>query len=95
MHLAIFNVPLTVAVRYEIPLVVWGENSAVEYVGTGPRAARSGSTREWVRRYGVVHGTTAEDWVCDDLTAAGPDALLRAERRGAAPTKGIEAVFLG
>src|SRR3954469_3053045 len=33
MHLAIFNVPTTLAVRYGIPLVVWGENSAVEYVG--------------------------------------------------------------
>src|SRR4051794_38626373 len=31
MHLAIFNIPTTVAVRYDVPLVVWGENSALEY----------------------------------------------------------------
>ncbi len=37
MHMAIFNVPLTVAARFDVPLVVWGENSAVEYVGDGHR----------------------------------------------------------
>src|SRR5215510_12625154 len=25
MHLALFNIPLTIATRYEIPLVIWGE----------------------------------------------------------------------
>jgi len=34
MHLALFNIPLTIAVRFRIPLVVWGENSAFEYGGT-------------------------------------------------------------
>ena len=34
MHMALFNIPLTIAVRFEIPLVVWGENSAFEYGGT-------------------------------------------------------------
>ena len=33
MHLALFAIPLTMAVRYRIPLVVWGENSAFEYGG--------------------------------------------------------------
>ena len=83
MHLAIFNIPLTVAVRYDVPLVVWGENSAAEYIGTGPDADSFRLDAEWMRRYGAVHGTTAADWVSDDLTAERPDALLRPERRGA------------
>jgi N-acetyl sugar amidotransferase len=93
MHMAIFNVPLSVAARFDVPLVVWGEDSAVEYVGTDERRSfRLDSA--WVKRYGVVHGTTAEDWVSEDLTREdltayyGPtDAELR--------EKGIEAVFLG
>ena len=91
MHLALFNVPLTVAVRWDIPLVIWGEDSASEYEG------KKGSfrfTQEWVREHGAVHGTTAEDFVSDSLTRRdltpyfGPsdDEL---ERRG------VEAVFLG
>ena len=31
MHMAIFNLPLKIALQFEIPLVVWGENSAFEY----------------------------------------------------------------
>jgi N-acetyl sugar amidotransferase len=93
MHMAIFNVPLTIAARFDAPLVVWGEDSAVEYVGTDTeRTFRLDS--EWVRRYGVVHGTTAEDWVGDGLTRRdltpyfGPsDEELR--------QKGIDALFLG
>lgn len=94
MHLAIFNIPLSIALRYGAPLVVWGENSALEYVG---EVAESGSfelTRDWVRKYGAVHGTSAEDWVSDELSArdlspyAGPsdEELARA---------GVRAVFLG
>jgi N-acetyl sugar amidotransferase len=94
MHLALFNIPLTVAVRYGVPLVVWGENSAAEYIGTGPDADSFRLDGDWIRRYGAVHGTTAADWVSEELPAAqltpyvGPsDAQL-----AAADT---QAVFLG
>ena len=40
MHLALFNIPLTIAVRFKIPLVVWGENSAFEY--GGPKEEQTG-----------------------------------------------------
>ncbi len=33
MHLAIFAIPAKIAVRFDIPLIVWGENSALEYGG--------------------------------------------------------------
>ena len=58
--------PAHVAARYDVPLVVWGENSAAEYVGD--TAATHRLDAEWVRRYGAVHGTTAADWVSDELT---------------------------
>ena len=68
MHLALFNIPLTIAVRFKIPLVVWGENSAFEY--GGPKEEQTGFRLDeaWLRRYGVTHGTTAKDWVSDQLT---------------------------
>jgi N-acetyl sugar amidotransferase len=86
MHMAIFNVPLTVAARYDVPLVVWGENSAIEYAGEEGSPTLDA---DWIRRFGVVHGTTADDWVGDGLTRQDltpyfpPDA------------EGIEAIFLG
>ncbi len=94
MHMALFNIPLTIALRFRIPLVVWGENSAFEYgsqdeVDTGFRLSG-----DWLRTYGVTHGTTAHDWVDDDLSVKdlvpyfGPsDAELKCSS--------LNAIFLG
>jgi N-acetyl sugar amidotransferase len=68
MHMALFNIPLKIAVRFDIPLVVWGENSAFEYGGRDEerRGFRLDST--WLKTFGVTHGTTAQDWLGSDLT---------------------------
>lgn len=69
MHLALFGFPLTIAARFDIPLVVWGENSASEYGGDDVlKGAKMDEL--WLRRYGVSAGTVADDWVDDDLTMA-------------------------
>ena len=94
MHLALFAIPLNIAERFDIPLVVWGENSAFEYGSA--RDAHTGFQldEDWLRFYGVSHGTGAGDWVEDGLSASdlhpyfGPEA-------GRLAAKGILAVFLG
>lgn len=68
MHMAIFSIPLRVAVAFRIPLVVWGENSAFEYGGEEEQRQGFKLDREWVRRHGVTHETTARDWVSEDLS---------------------------
>ena len=94
MHLALFNIPLSVAVRFGIPLVVWGENSAFEYGSAGAEATGFRLDGAWLRSHGVTQGTTAADWVGGDLTAKqlaayfGPDA-------DALEAQGVNAVFLG
>lgn len=94
MHMAIFSIPLTIAVRFEIPLVLWGENSAAEYGGTEEEAGNYQLDGRWLKKFGVTHGTTADNWVGDELSAAdlvpyrGPDP-------DTLQTRGIHAVFLG
>lgn len=68
MHMALFNIPLTLAVRFSIPLVVWGENSAFEYGGTDDARKGFNLNSAWLKKYGVTHGTTAKDWLSDDLS---------------------------
>ncbi len=94
MHLALFNIPLTVSLRFRIPLVVWGENSAFEYgsLDEGNKGFRLSG--DWLRTYGVTHGTTARDWVDEELSLKdlvpyfGPsDAELE--------LAGLHAIFLG
>jgi hypothetical protein len=94
MHLAIFSIPLRIASDFRIPLIVWGENSAVEY-GSGA-AVQDGHRldRAWLAKYGVTHGTTAADWIGDDFSrkdlaayfGPDPDSLDK---------QGTRAVFLG
>ena len=68
MHMALFNIPLKIAVQFDIPLVVWGENPAFEYGGTEEERIGFKLDGRWLRKYGVTHGTTARDWVLGDLT---------------------------
>jgi N-acetyl sugar amidotransferase len=94
MHLALFNIPLLLAVRLHIPLVLWGENSAFEYGAAD--AAHTGFQLDatWLATYGVTHGTSAADWVDADLSRKDlaayfgptPDELERAD---------VRAIFLG
>lgn len=94
MHLALFNIPLTVAVRFAVPLVVWGENSAMEYGSVDGADTGMALDRAWLQRYGVTGGTQAVDWVGPGLTAKdlvayrGPSDAELAEA-------GVRAVFLG
>lgn len=94
MHMAIFNIPTKIAVQFGIPLVIWGENSAFEYGGAEEDRTGFKLDAAWVQRYGVTHGTRAQDWVSPGLSAReltpyfGPsEAQLDAA--------GVTAVFLG
>jgi N-acetyl sugar amidotransferase len=94
MHMAIFNIPLNIAVALRIPLVVWGENSAFEYGGTDEESRGFALDEAWVRRFGVMQGTTAADWIDEDLTAE--DLIpYRTPNEADLTTAGTRAVFLG
>ncbi len=94
MHMALFNIPLTLAVRFKIPLVIWGENSAFEYGAQDDADTGFRLDHNWLRTYGVTHGTTAADWVDEELT---PKEL--ASYFGPSPedmnAAGTRAIFLG
>jgi N-acetyl sugar amidotransferase len=94
MHMALFSIPLTLAARLRIPLVVWGENSAFEY--GGPEDERQGFKLDarWLRRYGVTHGTTVNEWVSDGLTERDLVAY-RTPSDAELDAAGVLAVFLG
>lgn len=62
-HLTIFTIPVRVAVQYEIPLIVWGENPQNEY--GGPAAAEHAETldRKWLEEFGGLLGLRVTDLV--------------------------------
>lgn len=93
MHMALFNIPLTIAVKFQIPLVVWGENTADEYGGDNVNKGFLLDSK-WLKKHGVTHGTTAKDWLTEGFTQKeltpyfGPSDEELAEQ-------GVRAVFLG
>ena len=94
MHMAIFHIPLTLAVKFQIPLIVWGENSAFEY-GTDEEAlAGFHLDQQWFKKFGVTQGTTAQDWVSPDLTAKALTPYFAPKAMELAQAK-VLAVFLG
>ena len=95
MHLALFAIPLAIAVRFRIPLVVWGENSAVEYGTADGAGVGLALDAEWVRRFGVTHGTTWRDWVGAEGLAERDLIAYRAPGDAEMRAAGSRAVFLG
>ncbi|MDE0973589.1 MAG: N-acetyl sugar amidotransferase [Candidatus Nanopelagicales bacterium] len=94
MHLAIFSIPLRIASAFNIPLVVYGENSASEYGGRDEDARSELLDSNWVQRYGVTQGTVAADWTDTELTAR--DLLAYSPPSShTLESAGIKSVFLG
>lgn len=60
-HIGIFTFPIRVASQFKIPLVIWGENSQLEY--GGPKAARMKNVldRRWLEEFGGLLGLRVED----------------------------------
>lgn len=51
-HIGIFTVPVQIAVRYRIPLIVWGENPQMEYGGPDEVSSTAYLDREWNEKHG-------------------------------------------
>ncbi|MDO8561482.1 MAG: N-acetyl sugar amidotransferase [bacterium] len=94
-HIGIFTFPVRLAVAYKIPLIIWGENSQLEY--GGPKAARMKNVldRRWLEEFGGLLGLRVEDMVgVEGITKSDLTSYLypTGEELAAA---GITGVFLG
>jgi N-acetyl sugar amidotransferase len=94
MHLAIFSIPLRFALLMGIPLVVYGENSAVEYGGANKNDDTSRLNQQWVDVYGVTQGTSVSDWVGVELQFKDLSAYLP-PKESELSNSGVNSIFLG
>jgi N-acetyl sugar amidotransferase len=62
-HVSIFTIPIRVAVQYNVPLIVWGENSQNEYGGPAADAANRVLTRRWLEEFGGLLGLRVSDLI--------------------------------
>ncbi len=62
-HVAIFTIPIKMAVNFNIPLIVWGENSQNEYGGPASEAENSILDRRWLEEFGGLLGLRVSDLI--------------------------------
>ena len=66
-HFGIFTVPVQVAVHYNIPLIVWGENSQAEYGGPLKDMENKHLDNKWCEKYGTRVGGQSNDFVGPEI----------------------------
>lgn len=66
-HITIFSIPVRIAARFNVPLIVWGENPQAEYGGPTEQSQQARVLdKRWLSEYGGLLGLR-----CSDLIDAG------------------------
>lgn len=69
-HIGIFTIPVMIAVKMNIPLIIWGENPQQEYGGPSLDSVKNRKlNRKWLEEFGGLLGNRIQDMVgVDGLT---------------------------
>lgn len=62
-HVGIFTLPVRAAVNFNVPLIVWGENSQNEYGGPAAASENKVLNRRWLEEFGGLLGMRVSDLV--------------------------------
>jgi N-acetyl sugar amidotransferase len=62
-HVGIFTIPVRAAVQFNVPLIVWGENSQNEYGGPAAEAGSNVLNRRWLEEFGGLLGMRVSDMI--------------------------------
>lgn len=62
-HLGIFTTPIHFAVNFKIPLLIWGENSQLEYGGPATARQKPVLDRRWLEEFGGLLGNRTDDMI--------------------------------
>ena len=62
-HVGIFTIPVRAAVQFNVPLLVWGENSQNEYGGPAAAAGNNTLNRRWLEEFGGMLGMRITDLI--------------------------------
>ena len=62
-HVGIFTIPVRAAVQFNVPLIIWGENSQNEYGGPAAAADNNVLNRRWLEEFGGLLGLRVVDLI--------------------------------
>ncbi|PKM94924.1 MAG: N-acetyl sugar amidotransferase [Firmicutes bacterium HGW-Firmicutes-1] len=62
-HAGIFTIPINAAVQYNVPLLIWGENSQNEFGGPAAESEHNVLDRRWLEEFGGLLGLRVTDLI--------------------------------
>ena len=62
-HVGIFTIPVRISSQFNIPLLIWGENSQHEYGGPASASQNNYLDRRWLEEYGGLLGLRVSDLI--------------------------------
>ena len=60
-HAGMFTIPVRAAVQFNVPLIIWGENSQNEYGGPAAASENNVLNRRWLEEFGGLLGMRVSD----------------------------------
>lgn len=63
MHMALFSIPLNIALKFRILLVVWAKLLLLNMAALRRKELVFRLDSRWLKKYGVTDATTAHDWI--------------------------------
>ena len=94
-HVSIFTVPVRMAVRMNIPLLIWGENPQHEYGGPATNASDRILDRRWLEEFGGLLGLRVTDLVGQHGLTAQDLLMFTYPSNEELRSVGVTGLFLG
>lgn len=94
-HVAIFSFPVWIALRMNIPLIVWGENPQKEYGGPASEEEKSTLDANWLQEYGGLLGLRPSDFVGQEGIRPADLILYNYPSQAQIDQVGVTGLYLG
>ena len=91
----IFTIPVRAAVQFNVPLLIWGENSQNECGGPAADAENNTLTRQWLDRFGGLLGMTPDSLVAEKVLRPQDVILFTYPTDEELKRVGVTGIFLG
>jgi N-acetyl sugar amidotransferase len=62
-HVTIFTIPVRIAITFNVPLIIWGENPQSEYGGPYEAQEARKLDQRWLQEYGGLNGLRVSDLI--------------------------------
>lgn len=67
-HLCIYNLIPNLALKFDIPLVIWGENMFFEYGGNTTKSKQRIQSVDLVNNHDILKNSLSESWISKDIS---------------------------